>query len=458
MHTLTLLARQNAYRKVNSATHQEQANKAEDCSLKIELHTAIKSFLNSAYKLGLTKAPTDKTSFQDLADDPNTSYTDYLLASLALCTQILSDAPATVLKQGETCIAFFCNALEKRVKNHWKKNPQTDEKDFRTILQHLFFMNALSTLKQNNLHVLTIQIASQRWKEFADYTSIKVLLAMSPADQAVLRQDICSTLKVLQDVETKINPVCKDVLPNIKQATVSIKEKIESEFNDIPNQDASDEIERFTAKINISLILLDQCETSSAEDASPWITYYSNVFSHLTYAAHLALVSIQNIDPQAAQKLKSTIFSCYTSNKTLEHMCKTYQEALQVFLKDPLASEFETTDTPEYFKSNIEAASSVNELRTQINIYTLATTFAMQLELFLKTLAIADIPDSKESKLNLKDYLNALLQCWQSYNPNPASTTASSASSRNRLGSRPATPVTEADATPASVFGGGAGK
>ena len=139
-------------------------------------------------------------------------------------------------------------------------------------------------------------------------------------------------------------------------------------------------------------------------------------------------------------------------------MCKTYQEALQVFLKDPLASEFETTDTPEYFKSNIEAASSVNELRTQINIYTLATTFAMQLELFLKTLAIADIPDSKESKLNLKDYLNALLQCWQSYNPNPASTTASSASSRNRLGSRPATPVTEADATPASVFGGGAGK
>ena len=82
-------------------------------------------------------------------------------------------------------------------------------------------MNALSTLKQNNLHVLTIQIASQRWKEFADYTSIKVLLAMSPADQAVLRQDICSTLKVLQDVETKINPVCKDVLPNIKQATVS---------------------------------------------------------------------------------------------------------------------------------------------------------------------------------------------------------------------------------------------
>jgi hypothetical protein len=430
----------------------EFLNITEDHIKKSELDTVIQSFLQSAAKLGMTTQE-QQPDFSHLVKGFDTSYTQYLLASLPLCHSILSNATSDQLVRNKKGITDFCSALQERVKNHWDKQHPEDETDYRKILLHLFLLNALEALLSHNIHSKSIQMEAiiQWWRNVTGNEPLINLLATSSPDQEVKAFNICSTISRLHNIEMEIDDFCRATLEKAESATQAFINAIGLDCENKTNEDIKDILLHLVTTVKANgLDLLGLCKTLEPEDSTPWITFYSNLFSQLTYAVHLTFNKIHKIDSKEAEIFKANIILSYRENKTIHLMCLIYQSAIQKFLDKPSPTD---VDTPEFFQSNLQAVSGVSSLRTEINIYTLVTTFAMHLELLLKSLGIADIPDSKAGSLNLQNYLNTLLTCWSDYNPNPTST----ATLTSRLGSRPGSPATVPEASLVTAHSGGGG-
>ena len=461
----TTLKRQKAYLHLNltKTDPQEPLNEAEDCCLKNETHAVIQSFLNRAYSLKLAAISKEKIFLQELAENPHTSYTNYLLASLPLCITIFSETPYDQIKNLRDEFIHFGNTLLKNLIKNWKSQHKVgkgkhDHKQEATdcfaCFERIISFSVTQTYRvraeiENPTVEMNTAIQYYLNLHLSKYESIAAHI-QSFSEQPLFLENLYLQFYQSQEVAKMMSTICKPQLDGLKK-TFEELQKIVEPIIENENQTISQAFEGLNNKLTDALRRIQLLNDKDYEEGTPWEAFSQSLFSHLTFAMKDAIDTIIQENPDLGEVLQASILAIYKTNKTLNMMCCIYQSALEKFLSSIKQDNGESKDTPEIFKHHLACLGRKCEERDAYGIYFSTIKFSTDLEDLLKSLGLN--PPSKDNQdLSLRQYLNELVECSATL----TNQTSSNAKSASLFGSRSASPVPETASAPAP--GGGAGK